>query len=216
MQDQMSAHPRIRRELAVLCLMAVSMVFSGCSCCSLPDPDHEPRVQSPQPAFEAPQQVTAKAPPDKAPPKSRWVCAPFKTQEEAQAAFDNDPARWRVLDGDGDGVACERLPRRSAASDSKTSATQGQGKIADNRRRRLETQRLKRAEARQMALERRLAAQAEQERRAAQRRQERLERRQERPQQGCCKICRKGCACGNSCISCNKTCHKGPGCACDG
>lgn len=32
----------------------------------------------------------------------------------------------------------------------------------------------------------------------------------------CCKICRKGCACGNSCISCSKTCHKGPGCACNG
>jgi hypothetical protein len=31
----------------------------------------------------------------------------------------------------------------------------------------------------------------------------------------CCKICRKGCACGNSCISCSKTCHKGAGCACD-
>lgn len=33
---------------------------------------------------------------------------------------------------------------------------------------------------------------------------------------GCCKICRKGKACGDSCISRSKTCHKGPGCACDG
>lgn len=32
----------------------------------------------------------------------------------------------------------------------------------------------------------------------------------------CCKICRKGKACGNSCISVNYTCHKGPGCACNG
>jgi hypothetical protein len=32
----------------------------------------------------------------------------------------------------------------------------------------------------------------------------------------CCKICTKGCACGDSCISCSYTCHKGPGCACDG
>lgn len=31
----------------------------------------------------------------------------------------------------------------------------------------------------------------------------------------CCKICRKGKACGNSCISRDKTCRKGPGCACD-
>jgi hypothetical protein len=31
----------------------------------------------------------------------------------------------------------------------------------------------------------------------------------------CCKICRKGKACGNSCIARNKTCHQPPGCACD-
>ncbi|MFQ6018758.1 MAG: thermonuclease family protein [Kiloniellaceae bacterium] len=31
----------------------------------------------------------------------------------------------------------------------------------------------------------------------------------------CCKICRKGKACGNSCISRLKTCHKPPGCACN-
>ena len=33
--------------------------------------------------------------------------------------------------------------------------------------------------------------------------------------QTCCKICRKGKACGNSCIAREKTCNKGPGCACD-
>ena len=32
----------------------------------------------------------------------------------------------------------------------------------------------------------------------------------------CCKVCIKGKACGNSCISKSKTCHKAPGCACDG
>ena len=32
----------------------------------------------------------------------------------------------------------------------------------------------------------------------------------------CCKICRKGKACGDSCISRSKTCHKGAGCACNG
>ena len=31
----------------------------------------------------------------------------------------------------------------------------------------------------------------------------------------CCKICRKGKACGDSCISRAKTCTKGKGCACD-
>ena len=31
----------------------------------------------------------------------------------------------------------------------------------------------------------------------------------------CCKYCRKGYACGNSCIARNKTCRVGPGCACN-
>jgi hypothetical protein len=35
-------------------------------------------------------------------------------------------------------------------------------------------------------------------------------------QRVCCKICRKGKACGNSCISREYKCHKPPGCACDG
>ena len=40
---------------------------------------------------------------------------------------------------------------------------------------------------------------------------------QESPQaQTCCKICRKGKACGNSCISRSYTCRKPPGCACNG
>ncbi len=32
----------------------------------------------------------------------------------------------------------------------------------------------------------------------------------------CCKTCRKGKACGDSCISRSKSCRKGAGCACDG
>jgi hypothetical protein len=32
----------------------------------------------------------------------------------------------------------------------------------------------------------------------------------------CCKICSVGKACGNTCISRDKTCHVGQGCACDG
>lgn len=32
----------------------------------------------------------------------------------------------------------------------------------------------------------------------------------------CCKVCSTGKACGDSCISRAKQCHKGPGCACDG
>lgn len=34
--------------------------------------------------------------------------------------------------------------------------------------------------------------------------------------QPCCKVCRKGKACGNSCIARDKQCHQPPGCACDG
>lgn len=36
------------------------------------------------------------------------------------------------------------------------------------------------------------------------------------PVKSCCKVCSKGKACGDSCISRDKTCHKGVGCACDG
>ena len=32
----------------------------------------------------------------------------------------------------------------------------------------------------------------------------------------CCKTCKKGKACGDSCISRDKKCHKPKGCACDG
>jgi len=32
---------------------------------------------------------------------------------------------------------------------------------------------------------------------------------------GCCKMCSKGKACWDSCISRSYTCHKWPGCACD-
>lgn len=32
----------------------------------------------------------------------------------------------------------------------------------------------------------------------------------------CCKVCSKGKACGDSCISRDKECHKGKGCACNG
>lgn len=33
---------------------------------------------------------------------------------------------------------------------------------------------------------------------------------------GCCKVCRDGKACGDSCISKTDSCTKGPGCACNG
>ena len=36
------------------------------------------------------------------------------------------------------------------------------------------------------------------------------------PAKACCKVCRKGHACGNSCTSRRYTCRKPPGCDCDG
>jgi hypothetical protein len=36
------------------------------------------------------------------------------------------------------------------------------------------------------------------------------------PVQSCCKHCTVGKACGDTCIARDKTCHVGPGCACDG
>lgn len=33
---------------------------------------------------------------------------------------------------------------------------------------------------------------------------------------GCCKVCHKGKACGDTCIAADKVCHKQGGCACDG
>lgn len=35
------------------------------------------------------------------------------------------------------------------------------------------------------------------------------------PRAECCRVCRQGKACGNSCISEQRQCHKGRGCACD-
>lgn len=32
----------------------------------------------------------------------------------------------------------------------------------------------------------------------------------------CCRVCTNSCACGDSCISCSKTCRVPAGCACNG
>jgi micrococcal nuclease len=37
----------------------------------------------------------------------------------------------------------------------------------------------------------------------------------EPPRDECCRTCRKGTACGDSCIAASSTCRKGRGCACD-
>lgn len=43
-----------------------------------------------------------------------------------------------------------------------------------------------------------------------------LEKEFDAPKQYCCKVCKKGKACGDTCISRSKTCTKSSGCACDG
>lgn len=109
-----------------------------------------------------------------------------------------------------------------------------QARIAGAERARAEAERARSAES-----ERRLLFEAEQRQMNARREQENEERQadslrhapqpervqtdtsEEREDESaggraCCRICRAGCACGDSCISCSKTCHRGPGCACDG
>ena len=36
------------------------------------------------------------------------------------------------------------------------------------------------------------------------------------PSRRCCRTCRAGKACGDTCITADRTCHVAPGCACDG
>jgi hypothetical protein len=36
------------------------------------------------------------------------------------------------------------------------------------------------------------------------------------PTAGCCKVCKEGKPCGDSCIAKSETCHVGAGCACSG
>ena len=40
----------------------------------------------------------------------RYNCADFRTQADAQAVLRADPTDPNGLDGDADGIACERLP----------------------------------------------------------------------------------------------------------
>lgn len=49
-------------------------------------------------------------------PAQTVSCADFTSQEEAQAALDADPRDPNGLDGDGDGEACDDLPRRGGVA----------------------------------------------------------------------------------------------------
>ncbi|MGH4011162.1 MAG: excalibur calcium-binding domain-containing protein, partial [Pseudonocardiaceae bacterium] len=47
-------------------------------------------------------------------------CSDFTTQEEAQAAYEQDTSDPHNLDGDDDGVACESLPHEVSGGDNST------------------------------------------------------------------------------------------------
>jgi hypothetical protein len=53
-----------------------------------------------------------------------YDCSDFAYQEDAQAVLDQDPSDPYNLDGDGDGIACETLPRRGSSG---SGATQPSG-----------------------------------------------------------------------------------------
>lgn len=124
---------------------------------------------------------------------------PNRPEPEDEARRDDDP----------------RSP--TPPSTSLTPAQQRRQMALEQRARRAQEGRRRALERQEAAQERRRQAQEARRQRAEERRRRLEERRLEREQnQGCCKICRRGCACGNSCISCDKECHKPFGCACDG
>src|SRR3954469_20084001 len=54
-------------------------------------------------------------------------CADFTAQEDAQAVYDQDRSDPDNLDSDGDGVACETLPRRAESTGSTDTASTASG-----------------------------------------------------------------------------------------
>ncbi|SHM55734.1 excalibur calcium-binding domain-containing protein [Flavobacterium chilense] len=40
------------------------------------------------------------------------TCGDFKTQPEAQAVYNSNKICYKKLDGDGNGIACENLPKK--------------------------------------------------------------------------------------------------------
>jgi hypothetical protein len=63
------------------------------------------------------------------------TCSDFFTQEEAQAAFDDDPEGQAALDQDGDGVACGDLPSAADQSQDNTQADTTDGNETNQKKR---------------------------------------------------------------------------------
>ena len=60
------------------------------------------------------------------------TCADFKTQEEAQAAFDKDPEGLADLDPDGNGIACEELLESEPTAEPAATAEPGKKRQAQS------------------------------------------------------------------------------------
>lgn len=53
--------------------------------------------------------------------QNEFNCSDFATQEQAQAVYNQDPSDPNRLDADGDGIACEELPRAGTPTSTPTS-----------------------------------------------------------------------------------------------
>ncbi|MDD7968677.1 excalibur calcium-binding domain-containing protein [Actinomycetospora lemnae] len=57
-------------------------------------------------------------------------CSDFDTQQEAQAVYDQDTSDPHRLDDDGDGQACESLPRGSGAENGDEEDAESSGQVS--------------------------------------------------------------------------------------
>ena len=60
---------------------------------------------------------------------SNLDCAGFGTHEEAQRVFEQDPSDPHYLDGDGDGVACEDLPKSQPGDQPSSAGSDGDSNL---------------------------------------------------------------------------------------
>lgn len=138
-------------------------------------------------------------------------CADFTYQEEAQAVLDADPSDPHRLDGNHDGEACERLPRRGgesappAPAEPEPSTTPEPTPEPTPSPTRTPTRTptpspTRTATATPQPTPVPTAAPTP----------------APTPVRTCCRVCTTGKPCGDTCIAANRNCNVGPGCACYG
>lgn len=116
--------------------------------------------------------------------------------------------RYLTLEAGGDKTALAALQATQAADERALSRVE---EVAAQRRAAEEKREAERAAAQER---RRLAAEQREERRREAAEERASQQLRLEPQRSCCKYCSSGCPCGDSCISCSKTCRVGRGCAC--